>query len=119
MVAGGGKMEIPVFRTRRLSPMHHRMIPIAALALIFAFATSGKKPPKKDDRPPDPLDGLTRVTPNFIREHKLSVTDLKGLQYYSGNLITLYRAVTAADQRVASGRLVMTSGRTYEVVVIK
>ena len=103
--------------------MHHIVIRVLSLvlslALVFPCVSSAKKTPKKPGRAADPLDGLIKFTPNFLKEHNLSGDSLKALQYYSGNAVTLYRLVNPADERVASGKLVTTSGGTYDVVVIK
>jgi hypothetical protein len=59
------------------------------------------------------------VTPDFLREHKLSAEELKKLQYYTDGPIIFSRVMTSAGQQIAGGRLIAVSGRSYEIVVIE
>jgi len=98
-----------------------RLIPFLALmTLMLSVAWSAPKKSKKAPPTDNPeTEVLVPVSPNFLKQHNISGDSLKGLQYYSDYTITLVRLVTPADERLASGKLVIVSGRNYEIVVVQ
>src|ERR1035438_3128497 len=104
------------------------IVPLAAFVMMFSFPSMAQTQlaqpaiPKKNLPESDgcrSLDGLSPVTPAFLREHKLFSEELKKLQYYAENTILLSRLVTPSDERLAAGKLISVSGNSYEIVGIE
>lgn len=52
-------------------------------------------------------------------KHNLTPEEIKHLQFYVSNTITLHRIVTADDKQILRGKLILSSGKTVEEVLVK
>lgn len=60
------------------------------------------------------------LTQELREQHRLSPEELKNLQYYVSNTVTLRREVDSTGKQITGGhKLVLTSGKTVEEVVIE
>lgn len=61
---------------------------------------------------------MVPLTHEMRHDHDLGKEELAGLQYYTSHDITLRREITKDGRRIHGHRLVLTSGKTVEEVVI-
>ncbi len=60
------------------------------------------------------------LTQELREQHRLSPEELKNLQYYVSNTITLRREMDSTGKQITGGhKLVLTSGKTIEEVVVE
>jgi len=60
------------------------------------------------------------LTQELREQHRLSPDELKNLQYYVSNTITLRRELDSTDKQITAGhKLVLTSGKSIEEVVVE
>lgn len=52
-------------------------------------------------------------------KHNLTPEEIKRLQFYVSDKIILHRIVTADDREILRGKLILSSGKTVEEVVVK
>lgn len=52
-------------------------------------------------------------------KHNLTSEEIKHLQFYVSDTITLHRIVTADEKQILRGKLILSSGKTVEEVLVK